>query len=77
MTHKRFPGNITRSYRSRHALRVVGDVETWEGHAPEVLQEMLDHLALMREQGLDLIEDWSRAPMRASRRVREPARSQQ
>ena len=57
VTNKRFPGNITQSYRTRDALRVVGEVETWEGHAPEVLQGMLDRLASMREQGLDLIED--------------------
>jgi len=57
VTNKRFPGNITQSYRSRHPLRVLGEVETWEGHAPEVLKGMLDRLALMREQGLDVIED--------------------
>ena len=57
VTNKRFPGNITQSYRSRHPLRVVGEVETWEGHAPDVLKRMLDHLALLREQGLDVIED--------------------
>ncbi len=57
VTNKRFPGNITQSYRTRHPLRVVGEVETWEGHAPEVLQGMLDRLALLREQGLDVIED--------------------
>ena len=57
VTDKRFPGNPTQSYRSRDPLRVVGEVESWEGHAPEVLKEMLDHLALLREQGLDLIED--------------------
>jgi hypothetical protein len=32
-------------------------VQTWEGHAPEVLKGMLDHLALIREQGLHVIED--------------------
>ena len=57
VTNKRFPGNITQSYRTRHPLLVVGEVETWEGHAPEVVKEMLDHLALIREQGLDVIED--------------------
>jgi hypothetical protein len=36
---------------------VVGEVESWEGHAPEVLQGMLDHLDRLREQGLDVIED--------------------
>jgi rifampin ADP-ribosylating transferase len=57
VTNKRFPGNVTQSYRSRHPLRVLGEVESWVGHAPEVLQAMLDNLERLREQGLDLIED--------------------
>jgi hypothetical protein len=57
VTNKRFPGNPTQSYRTRHPLRVVGEVDRWEGHDPEVLKAMLDRLALLREQGLDLIED--------------------
>lgn len=57
VTNKRFPGNITQSYRTRQPLRVVGEVETWEGHAPEALQGMLDNVARLREQGLDVIED--------------------
>jgi hypothetical protein len=57
VTNKRFPGNVTQSYRTRHPLRVVGEVESWEGHDPEALKGMLEHLAQMREQGLDLIED--------------------
>ncbi|RBY74554.1 NAD(+)--rifampin ADP-ribosyltransferase [Blastococcus sp. TF02-09] len=57
VTDKRFPGNPTQSYRTRSPLRVVGEVDDWEGHAPEVLQGMLDSLARLREQGLDVIED--------------------
>ncbi|MEI5672043.1 MULTISPECIES: NAD(+)--rifampin ADP-ribosyltransferase [unclassified Nocardioides] len=57
VTDKKFPGNPTRSYRTRSALRVVGEVEDWEGHPPEVLAGMLDNLARLREQGLDVIED--------------------
>ena len=57
VTNKRFPGNPTQSYRTRHPLRVVGEVDDWKGHDPQVLKEMLDRLALLREQGLDLIED--------------------
>jgi len=57
VTNKRFPGNITQSYRSRQPLRVVSEVATWQGHAPEVLKGMLDHIALTRERGLDVIED--------------------
>jgi hypothetical protein len=48
---------VTRSYRTRGPLRVVGEVEEWEGHSPEVLRGMLNHLAQLREQGLDVIED--------------------
>jgi len=57
VTNKRFPGNPTQSYRTRHPLRVVGEVDSWEGHDPEALKGMLGHLALLREQGLDVIED--------------------
>jgi rifampin ADP-ribosylating transferase len=57
VTDKRFPGNPTRSYRTRDRLRVVGEVTDWEGHAPEVLEAMLQSLARLREQGLDVIED--------------------
>ncbi len=57
VTNKRFPGNVTQSYRSRHPLRVVGEVDDWEGHPPEVLQGMLDNLERLRAQGLDVIED--------------------
>jgi hypothetical protein len=57
VTDKRFPGNPTRSYRTRHPLRVLREVDDWKGHDPDVLKQMLDHLALLREQGLDVIED--------------------
>ncbi len=57
VTDKRFPGNPTRSYRSRHPLRVVREVPDWPGHDPEVLEAMLQSLARLREQGLDVIED--------------------
>lgn len=57
VTNKRFPGNPTQSYRTRAGLRVVAEVPDWPGHAPEVLQGMLDSLARLREQGLDVIED--------------------
>ncbi len=57
VTDKRFPGNVTQSYRTYHPLRVVGEVDPWEGHAPEVLHQMLTNLAHLREQGLYVIED--------------------
>jgi rifampin ADP-ribosylating transferase len=57
LTNKRFPGNPTRSFRTRHPLRVVGEITEWESHPPEVLNGMLESLARLREQGLDVIED--------------------
>ncbi|MGB4891949.1 MAG: NAD(+)--rifampin ADP-ribosyltransferase [Propionicimonas sp.] len=57
VTDKRFPGNPTQSYRTRHPLRVVAELESWLGHDPQTLKGMLDHLAQLREQGLDVIED--------------------
>jgi rifampin ADP-ribosylating transferase len=57
LTNKKFRGNPTRSYRSRHPIRVVGEVADWEGHSPEVLQAMLDGLAESRRLGRAVIED--------------------
>lgn len=57
VTNKRFPGNPTRSYRSRHPLRVVSEVTDWPPHPPEVLVGMLESLARLRAEGRDVIED--------------------
>ena len=57
LTDKKFKGNPTRSYRTRQALRVVGEVEDWEGHAPEVLQQMLNHLEELKMLGVEAINE--------------------
>lgn len=57
VTDKRFPGNPTESYRTRHPLRVLHEVEEWQAHPPETLRTMLDSLATMRAEGRDVIED--------------------
>ena len=57
LTDKKFPGNITASYRSREPLRITGEVEGWVGHTPEQLQAMRNGLARLKEQGLDVIHD--------------------
>lgn len=56
LTDRKFPGNPTKSYRSQFPLRIVGEVAQWEGHSPERLQEMLDHLARLKEQGVEAID---------------------
>lgn len=57
LTDKKFPGNPTKSYRSRHPFRVVGEVTEWQGHSPEQLKTMKDNLARLKEQGIEAIED--------------------
>jgi len=57
LTDKKFPGNPTRSYRTRHPLRVVGEVSEWEGHSPETLKNMRDHLNKLKELGIEAIND--------------------
>jgi len=57
LTDTRFRGNRTRSYRSREPLRVIEEITDWQGPPPEVLQEMLDSVARMKEQGIRAIND--------------------
>jgi len=57
LTDKKFPGNPTRSYRTKHPLRVVAEVLEWEGHSPEVLQNMLDNLEKLKQLGIEAIND--------------------
>ncbi|MFJ7199628.1 MULTISPECIES: NAD(+)--rifampin ADP-ribosyltransferase [unclassified Streptomyces] len=48
VTDKKFPGNPTRSYRSREPLRIVGEVTDWTRQTPESLQTWRDRLAAIR-----------------------------
>ena len=57
LTDKKFPGNPTRSYRTRQPLLVLGEVTDWTGHPPEVLQHMLDHLAELKRLGVEAINE--------------------
>lgn len=56
LTNKKFPGNPTRSYRSQAPLRIVGEVERWEPHAPDVLQAMKDNLVRLKAEGAPIID---------------------
>jgi Rifampin ADP-ribosyl transferase len=57
LTDKKFPGNPTKSYRSRNPLRVTGEVTDWQGHSPEELKAMKDGLERLRQLGVEAIED--------------------
>lgn len=57
LTNKRFPGNPTKSYRTREPLRIVGTVEDWQGHTEAAIRGMLDSLFELQRRGLAIIED--------------------
>lgn len=57
LTDKKFPGNPTRSYRTRQPLRVVEEILDWEPHPPEVLQAMRDRLEELKRLGVEAIND--------------------
>src|SRR4030095_11587351 len=53
LTDKKYPGNPTKSYRSRNPLRVTD----WQGHSPEKLKAMKEHLERLKQLGIEAIED--------------------
>jgi|SRR5215471_12950354 len=57
LTDRKYPGNPTKSYRSRDPLRVTGEVTDWKGHSPEELKTMKDHLERLKRLGVEAIED--------------------
>jgi len=57
LTDKKFPGNPTMSYRSKHPFKVVGEITVWQGHSQEQIKAMKDGLAKLKEQGIEAIED--------------------
>ncbi|PIC82903.1 NAD(+)--rifampin ADP-ribosyltransferase [Sporosarcina sp. P1] len=57
LTDKRFPGNPTRSYRSKSPLKIVAELSSWERHSDEEINHMLTSLKELKEQGKNVIED--------------------
>ena len=49
VTDKKFPGNPTRSYRSREPLRIVGETDDWTRLTPDALRQWRERLAALRE----------------------------
>ena len=49
VTDKKFPGNPTRSFRSREPLKIVGEVTDWVRQTPEELQKWQERLAKLKE----------------------------
>lgn len=45
VTNKKFPGNPTRSYRTKEPLKVIGEITDWVKQTPEQLQQWREKLA--------------------------------
>lgn len=52
-----FPGNPTKSYRSTHPFKVIGEVTNWQGHPTEQVKAMKEHLEQLKEQGINSLND--------------------
>ena len=57
LTNMRYPGNPTKSYRSREPVRVMGEVTEWQGHSPEVLKAMKDGVEEAKRRGVKPMDD--------------------
>lgn len=57
LTDKKFPGNPTRSYRSKSPLKIVAELSSWDRHSDEEINHMLTFLKKLREQGKAVIYD--------------------
>jgi rifampin ADP-ribosylating transferase len=49
VTDKKFPGNLTRSYRSSAPLRVIREVHGWTRLTPQALATWRERLAAIRD----------------------------
>lgn len=57
LTDKRFPGNPTRSYRSKSPLKIIAELGSWERHSDEEINQMVSYLQKLREEGKAIIYD--------------------
>lgn len=56
VTDKKFPGNPTKSYRTKQPLKIVAEVIGWNGHSAQALKNMKDNLRKLDEMGIKAIE---------------------
>jgi rifampin ADP-ribosylating transferase len=57
LTDKKFRGNPTKSFRTRDAVRVTGEVREWQGHSPDAIRAMRKGLEELKDRGEDIIDD--------------------
>lgn len=57
LTDRKFPGNPTKSYRSQHPFKVVGEIKIWKGHPADQVKAMKDGLSKLQEQSINSLND--------------------
>ena len=57
LTDKKFPGNPSKSYRSREPFKVVGEVTVWQGHSFEQVKKMKDGVERAKQLGINSLND--------------------
>lgn len=57
LTDKKFPGNPTRSYRSKFPLKIIAELSSWERHSDEEINNMLSALKKLSDEGKNVIYD--------------------
>jgi len=57
LTDKKFPGNPTESYRTKSALKIVGELKQWTSHSEEQIKTMKENLERLKQQGIEAIDD--------------------
>lgn len=57
VTDRKFPGNPTRSYRTREPVRIVGELPDWPRHPPAKIAAMREGLADLVRTGRNYIDD--------------------
>lgn len=57
LTDKKFLSNPTKSYRSKHPFKVVGEITIWQGHSSEQIKAMKEGVERAKQSGIEAIED--------------------
>lgn len=57
LTDRKFPGNPTKSYRSKDPFKVIAEITVWQGHPQAQIETMKAALAKLKDQGIEAIED--------------------
>lgn len=57
LTHNKFQGNPSKSYRSTAPFKVVGEVTIWQGHSAEQVKVMKEGIEKLKAQGINSLND--------------------